>query len=188
MAAVPVLAGLLLVGGLAVVTTGVTAGVLVGVTLTGLLMLCAGVRTAVAVLTGFVMADVLVTGVEVTAGLWDSGAVTGTGAEFPNRLMSGRMGEKATVKTPSFWMLTKRSSMRLMTGTVAREADLDCAWLEVDMDSISLFKFTDIGDGVREQVIALGACPRGSVTGHYARPACCRFLIPSRFNRTEIFR
>ncbi|MFJ3054728.1 hypothetical protein [Herbaspirillum sp. NPDC087042] len=110
-----------------------------GVTVTGLLG--AGGVTLAGLLgeTGVTLTGLLgVTGVRLTGLLGAAGVTLAiTFGSESNNLMPGRIGEKTTVKTPSFWMLTKRSSMRLMTGTVVWEADSVGAWLVVDMDSIS---------------------------------------------------
>ncbi len=105
---------------------GVTGGAM-----TGLLMMAdGGVRGGISVLTGTVLAGLLVTatgvtagvlaGVMATAGAGDAvaGLLTGAGGALPKSVMPGRIGENTTSETLPRRMLTKRSSMRVMTGSI----------------------------------------------------------------------
>ncbi|WP_252717073.1 hypothetical protein [Herbaspirillum sp. B65] len=106
---------------------GVTGGAM-----TGLLMMAAGgVRGGISVLTGTVLVGLLVADTGVTAGVLAgvvmatagagdavAGLLTGAGGALPKSVMPGRIGENTTSETLPRRMLTKRSSMRVMTGSI----------------------------------------------------------------------
>jgi hypothetical protein len=162
-----------MMGGVCGVTGGAMAGLLV--------MADGGVRGGVSVLTGTVLTGLLVTVTGVTAGVLVGVVLTGLGwlgkvmlagglmltmvGGVSNSLMPGLMGEKITLKTLPVRMLTKRSSMRRMTGSIGSTAGVEALAVAevvevVDTGSLSNAPWMALScrAGLRTWRPALGTC------------------------------